>query len=70
MKKKTIIFSLLTATLVLGACGGKKEANSGTFEGTGSGKHGDIKVAVTLKDGAIKDIKVKKDGENQKRWRK
>lgn len=56
--------SLLAASLILGACGGK-ESTSGTFEGSGSGKHGDIKVAVTLKDGAISKIKVKESGENK-----
>lgn len=64
MKKQMMGISLLAASLILGACGGK-ESTSGTFEGSGSGKHGDIKVAVTLKDGAISKIKVKESGENK-----
>lgn len=69
MKKaiKAWLFILL-AVLVIAGCqsnGAAKNENSGTFEGSGSGKHGDIKVEVTLKDGAIEDITVLEHGENE-----
>ncbi len=34
-------------------------------EGTGIGKHGDIKLAVTFDNGKIQDIKVLEDHENK-----
>lgn len=40
-------------------------AQSQTFEGIGSGKHGDIKVELIVKDNIIQDIIVKESHENE-----
>ncbi|MBF0786377.1 MULTISPECIES: flavocytochrome c [unclassified Streptococcus] len=64
MKKswKFILFSFVAVLLMFGCSATKK---GGTFEGTGSGKHGDIKVAVTITDGAITKIDVLEQDENK-----
>lgn len=65
MKKKLwkslAAFSLL---VMLAACG-SGNAGEKTVEGTGSGKHGDIKVEVQIKDDKIQDIKVLEQKENE-----
>lgn len=62
--KKLYRLGILLAMLVLAGC--QNEAiGDGTFEGTGDGKHGDIKVEVTVKDKQIDGIKVVKHSENE-----
>lgn len=62
--KKLHRLGILLAMLVLAGC--QNEAiGDGTFEGTGDGKHGDIKVEVTVKDKQIDGIKVVKHSENE-----
>lgn len=67
MKK---ILSLLTVAFVLFATLAvfpisQAQAVSGTFEGVGAGKHGEVKVELTIEDDVITDIKVIESGENE-----
>ncbi len=59
---KVILLSFVAVLLMFGCSAAKK---SGTFEGVGSGKHGEIKVAVTITDGAITKIDVLEQDENK-----
>ncbi|MGT2950148.1 flavocytochrome c [Streptococcus cuniculi] len=59
---KVILLSFVAVLLMIGCSAAKK---GGTFEGVGSGKHGDIKVAVTITDGAITKIDVLEQDENK-----
>lgn len=59
---KLMLLSFVAVLLMIGCSAAQK---SGTFEGVGSGKHGDIKVAVTIKDGAITKIDVLEQDENK-----
>lgn len=63
--KKIYRLGLLLGLLVLAGCQANDAIGSGTFEGTGDGKHGDIKVEVTVKDKQIDGIKVVKHSENE-----
>ena len=68
MKKKFRKVAIALATLlVIAGCGNSNEQSneSKTVEGTGAGKHGDIKVAVTFAGEKIKDIKIKDQKENE-----
>ncbi|MDT2808175.1 flavocytochrome c [Vagococcus lutrae] len=64
MKKIGKSLTSLLAIVLLASCG-TKAAKEQVFEGTGNGKHGDIKVEVTMKDNHIEDIKVLNHGENK-----
>lgn len=59
---KVILLSFVAVLLMFGCSAAKK---SGTFEGVGSGKHGEIKVSVTITDGAITKIDVLEQDENK-----
>lgn len=68
MKKKFRKVAIALATLlVIAGCGNSngQSNESKTVEGTGAGKHGDIKVAVTFAGEKIKDIKIKDQKENE-----
>ncbi|WP_424684505.1 flavocytochrome c [Enterococcus sp.] len=68
MKKKFGKVAIALATLlVIAGCGNSngQSNESKTVEGTGTGKHGDIKVAVTFAGEKIKDIKIKDQKENE-----
>lgn len=68
MKKKFGKVAIALATLlVIAGCGNSngQSNESKTVEGTGAGKHGDIKVAVTFAGEKIKDIKIKDQKENE-----
>ncbi|MGX7350350.1 flavocytochrome c [Enterococcus canis] len=54
----------LTGIILLGFLAGCSTGNAQTVEGVGQGKHGDIKVEVSLKDEKIQDIKVLSQKEN------
>lgn len=54
----------LFAVVLLASCGAG-QGKSESFEGVGTGKHGEIKVSVTLKDNQIEDIKVLNHDENK-----
>ena len=54
MKKHNFIFIILSIMLLLIGCSTSK--NSGSFEGIGTGKHGEIKVMVSIKDAKITKI--------------
>ncbi|GGH34200.1 flavocytochrome c [Paenibacillus segetis] len=61
---------VLTIVFTMAACGSKensKTASDGTTTaiGVGSGKHGDIKVEVTLTNGQITEVKVLEQKENE-----
>ncbi|MCB4212059.1 flavocytochrome c [Lactiplantibacillus plantarum] len=64
MKKRWwgIIFTIVSI-FFLTACSASDKSQ--TVNGTGTGKHGNIKVAVTFKGDSIKDIKVLKQNENK-----
>ncbi|MDT2801255.1 flavocytochrome c [Vagococcus lutrae] len=64
MKKIGKSLTSLLAIVLLASCG-TKATKKQVFEGTGNGKHGDIKVEVTMKDNHIEDIKVLNHGENK-----
>ncbi|HEY4538034.1 MAG TPA: flavocytochrome c [Erysipelothrix sp.] len=64
MKKIGKSLTSLLAIVLLASCG-TKATKEQVFEGTGNGKHGDIKVEVTMKDNHIEDIKVLNHGENK-----
>ncbi|MDT2829960.1 flavocytochrome c [Vagococcus carniphilus] len=65
MKKFARSLTTILALGLLASCGAKSSTGDGTYEGKGNGKHGDIKVEVTLKDSKIDKIKVKEHGENK-----
>jgi len=63
MKKGFLsLVTTLSAAILLTACSAGSKTQ--TVEGTGTGKHGDIKVAVTFKGNKIEKIKVLKQQEN------
>lgn len=64
MKRIGKSLTSLLAIVLLASCG-TKATKEQVFEGTGNGKHGDIKVEVTMKDNHIEDIKVLNHGENK-----
>lgn len=70
-KKLLSILLVLSLMFTLAACGGKDAAPAAdangvqVFEGVGQGKHGDIKVQVSLLDNKITDIKVTEHKENE-----
>lgn len=70
-KKLLSILLVLSLMFTLAACGSKDaepaaDANGvQVFEGVGQGKHGDIKVQVSLLDNKITDIKVTEHKENE-----
>ena len=59
---KVLLLSILSILLLFGCATAKK---SGKFEGVGNGKHGEIKVAVTITDEKITNIEVVEQGENK-----
>ena len=59
---KVLLLSVLSILLLFGCATAKK---SGKFEGVGTGKHGEIKVAVTITDAKITNIEVVEQGENK-----
>lgn len=63
MKKHNFIFIILSIMLLLIGCSTSK--NSGSFEGIGTGKHGEIKVMVSIKDAKITKIDITKQSENK-----
>lgn len=65
MKKLFRFGVTLLSVLALAGCQANEAIGDGTFEGKGDGKHGDIKVEVTIKDKQIDDIKVVKHTENE-----
>lgn len=65
MKKMCRLGVTLLALLALAGCQANEAIGDGTFEGKGDGKHGDIKVEVTVKDKQIDGIKVVKHAENE-----
>ncbi len=68
MKKRLVAFLLTFTTMltVLSGCSASKSGVAGTYEGTGEGRNGEIKVAVTLDDaGTITDIEVKEQSETE-----
>lgn len=64
MKKVVKGLTSLLLMMVLTSCGSTSQS-SGTFEGVGNGKHGDIKVQVTVKNNKIETIKVVNHDENK-----
>ncbi|WEG73676.1 flavocytochrome c [Vagococcus intermedius] len=63
--KKLHRWGIMAATvMLLAGCTGQTKGD-GNFEGKGTGKHGDIKVEVTMKDSQIDKIKVLEDQENE-----
>lgn len=73
MKKLMKVLLALVLTISLAACSSTPSDNptetggqgiSGTFEGTGSGKGGEISVAVTLEDSKITAIEVTRHNES------
>ncbi|VDG18399.1 cytochrome C [Lactobacillus paraplantarum] [Lactiplantibacillus mudanjiangensis] len=64
MKKQLCaILTAVTTGLLLTAC--SMASKTQTVEGTGTGKHGEIKVAVTFKGNKIEKIKVLSQNENK-----
>ena len=59
---KVLLLSILSILLLFGCATTKK---SGKFEGVGNGKHGEIKVAVTITDAKITNIEVVQQDENK-----
>ena len=59
---KVLLLSVLSILLLFGCATAKK---SGKFEGVGNGKHGEIKVAVTITDAKITNIEVVQQDENK-----
>ena len=59
---KVLLLSILSILLLFGCATAKK---SGKFEGVGNGKHGEIKVAVTITDAKITNIEVVQQDENK-----
>lgn len=57
--------SILFTALLSAAAFASVSAAPVQTEGTGIGKHGDIKLAVTFDNGKIQDIKVLEDHENK-----
>lgn len=62
LSKKIISLAALSG-LMLAGC--NAAAKSGTFEGVGNGKHGEIKVAVTIENAKISKIDVLEQDENK-----
>ena len=56
INKFNFIFMILSTILILVGCSPSK--NSGSFEGIGTGKHGEIKVTVSMKDAKITKIDI------------
>lgn len=59
--KRFAVFLFVTAIFIIAGCSSKQNGAgniSGVFNGTGQGVHGDVKVAVTLKNGKITDVSV------------
>ena len=63
INKFNFIFMILSMILILVGCSPSK--NSGSFEGIGTGKHGEIKVTVSIKDAKITKIDIIKQSENK-----
>lgn len=63
INKFNFIFMILSTILILVGCSPSK--NSGSFEGIGTGKHGEIKVTVSIKDAKITKIDIIKQSENK-----
>lgn len=63
MKKRIIAATILGAALLVG-CGSKSAAlKDGTYEGTGAGLKGDVKVEVTVAEGKISNVQVVEQNE-------
>lgn len=57
MKKRIFKIMIITSLLILSSCGKTKRA--GTYEGTGNGRNGNIRVSVTINsEGNISDIEL------------
>jgi len=64
MQKRILsVVTALSAVLLLTAC--SPSSKTQTVNGTGTGKHGEIKVAVTFKGNKIEKVKVLKEQENK-----
>lgn len=63
MKKMRHLFLGLLVLLFMASCSSSNKEQ--TIDGTGKGKHGDIKVEVTVKDNQIEDINVLDQKENE-----
>lgn len=63
MKKILGLITTIFLAILLVACSTTKD--SGTFKGTGQGKHGNIEVEVSIKKGEITGIKVLEQDENK-----
>ncbi|MBR2572466.1 MAG: FAD-dependent oxidoreductase [Clostridia bacterium] len=55
---KKLLSVLLCLCLLFSGIAMAEGAKSGTFEGVGTGRNGDVKVAVTVEDGVITDVTV------------
>ncbi len=63
--KKINIFIILSLVLCMGTTAFAGAYTPGTYEGTGDGRNGEIKVAVTLDDKSIIDIQVTQEEETE-----
>lgn len=58
LRNKRAVTMVIASMLVLAACGAKSPYKDGTFEGTGEGKVGPIKVSVAIEKGKIAEVSV------------
>ncbi|WP_034328558.1 FMN-binding protein [Alkaliphilus transvaalensis] len=72
LKKKLLVGVLGLTMVALTACGGSDDVNSttgglndGTYEGTGQGFKGDIKIELVVEDGKVTDLNVLEHGETE-----
>ena len=67
MKKIIAMLLLFSLSLTSAACGNgsKSSIPDGTFEGTGNGRGGEIKVSLTMKDQKVSDIEVLEHQESE-----
>jgi uncharacterized protein with FMN-binding domain len=58
LRNKRAVTMVIASMLILAACGAKSPYKDGTFEGTGEGKEGPVKVAVAIQKGKITNVTV------------